>query len=435
MQIVYPIVQVLLYIALLFAPPDADRISITGPDQSFELTRNGGGWEFTQQGRTGKASIGNGSITIEADGKRESHSVARFVAATVGHDWKQQPKVTLHDSNTLEKTTDGYVLRIDDGKPGMKVYRITWHRAGLAAPGGAVNVLGAVKNPGIYPLGQATTLSDLLAAAGGPTAKADIGKSRILRGNAGERPQVLPVDLGNTRNGQAVPPPLLDHDTLFVSERIRADFRRGETGDSGAVIEVGKGESVVRSVQLPDADTAEGPKVLDLASGKLLDVPVEGAHEIIAYFNKLGQGDLAWDNALSTLRGAQVHEWKNGVWKLLEPDRESMGCSSYRFQPPRRLRVTTAEGVPYLVNVLKGNDGGVQIEFRREVARPAPEQEPALPSEVPANSPEADPVESAKAIPVTPPGAMPEDSPLTVEQVEGSHQGRDLGRVCRGLCR
>jgi len=221
--VVYPIVQILLYIAMFFAPPDADRISITGPDHSFELTRNGGGWEFTQQGRTGRASISNGSITIEADGNRESLSVARFVAATVGHDWNQQPKVTLHDSNTLEKTSGGYVLRIDDGKPGMKAYRITWHRGGSAGLGRTVNVLGAVKNPGIYPLGQATTLSDLLAAAGGPTAKADLAKSRILRGNAGEKPQVLPVDLGNIQSNAAANPPLLDHDTLFVSERMQRE--------------------------------------------------------------------------------------------------------------------------------------------------------------------------------------------------------------------
>ncbi|MCF7674495.1 MAG: protein kinase, partial [Akkermansiaceae bacterium] len=123
-----------------------------------------------------------------------------------------------------------------------------------------------------------------------------------------------------------------------------ADSAVGVPGTGGA-IEVGQGESVVRSVNLPDADTADVPKVLDLASGELLGVPVEGQRDIIKHFNKLGKGDLAWDNGLSTFRGAKVHEWHNGVWELVVPDRESEGCASYRLlKLPKRLLVTTAEG-------------------------------------------------------------------------------------------
>ena len=102
----------------------------------------------------------------------------------------------------------------------------------------------------------------------------------------------------------------------------------------------------VRTVQLPDADRKDVPIVLDLASGELLGVPVEAAQEIIDHFAKLGKGDLVWDGALITLRGAKVHVWnKGGVWDLLVPEKEEMGVATYRLELPKRLLVTTAEGI------------------------------------------------------------------------------------------
>ena len=151
-------------------------------------------------------------------------------------------------------------------------------------------------------------------------------------------------------------------------ERVRDDFRRAKDLNGEGANNENHVDTVVRQVQLPDADNGDEPKVLDLASGKLLDVPVEGEHEIIAYFEKLGQGDLAWDDALSTLRGARVHEWENGMWKLLESHRESMGCAAYRLELPKRLLVTTAEGDRYAVEVSAGADDGVVIRYYRNDA-------------------------------------------------------------------
>jgi len=188
-------------------------------------------------------------------------------------------------------------------------------------------------------------------------------------------------------------------------------------------------ERVVRNVLLPDADRKDVPTVLDLASGELLDVPVEGEGEIINYFNKLGRGDLAWDNALITLRGAKVNEWNDGVWDLLVPEREEMGCASYRFRLPKRLLVTTAEGTRYTVDVRAGIKDGVRIEFQRGEVLPevGDSAEIASSDGIPASAREGDLMGRAQALPVTPPAAMPEGSPLTVEQLKKVLEGVTWG--------
>ncbi len=145
--------------------------------------------------------------------------------------------------------------------------------------------------------------------------------------------------------------------------------------DSGETAELQRAQpELVRPtvIQLPDADTTDGPRVLDLASGALLDAPDGGFKEIANHFNQLGKGDLAWDNALSTLRGARVNEWTGHVWNLLAPAHESMGVRVYRLKLPKQLLVTTAEGDKYLVKVSARADDGVTIRYHRNDAGAPP---------------------------------------------------------------
>ncbi|MEA4884215.1 MAG: SLBB domain-containing protein, partial [Clostridia bacterium] len=46
------------------------------------------------------------------------------------------------------------------------------------------SIMGQVARPGVYPVGPDTTLMDLLAAAGGPTSQADLGKVRVYQPGA-----------------------------------------------------------------------------------------------------------------------------------------------------------------------------------------------------------------------------------------------------------
>ena len=49
-----------------------------------------------------------------------------------------------------------------------------------------VAIMGEVARPGVYPAGRGTTLMDLLAAAGGPTGKADLGRVKIYESQGGK---------------------------------------------------------------------------------------------------------------------------------------------------------------------------------------------------------------------------------------------------------
>ncbi len=46
-----------------------------------------------------------------------------------------------------------------------------------------------------------------------------------------------------------------------------------------------------------------------------------------------------------------------------------MGCAAYRFEPPKKVLVTTAEGDSYSVEVSAGANDGVVINYHR-VAEP-----------------------------------------------------------------
>ena len=90
-----------------------------------------------------------------------------------------------------------------------------------------VYVFGAVRNPGVYPLGQGITLQELLSQAGGITPEAG-WKALLVRASAEadgagkpandqENPAVLPVDLEQLFAGQVTQPiRVLSGDTLYV---------------------------------------------------------------------------------------------------------------------------------------------------------------------------------------------------------------------------
>ena len=122
----------------------------------------------------------------------------------------------------MEKTDEGFSLRVKDGSPEVQVYSIRYRIAPAAAPalttGISVNVLGAANQPGTYVLPIGATLLDALAAAGCTTRFADNTKISMIRGPAGEKATTL------TYNGEKLVlkkikgPELKDGDTVFVPE-------------------------------------------------------------------------------------------------------------------------------------------------------------------------------------------------------------------------
>ncbi|MHB0997651.1 MAG: polysaccharide biosynthesis/export family protein [Armatimonadota bacterium] len=84
----------------------------------------------------------------------------------------------------------------------------------------SINVLGAVRQPGHYPLRGKTTVTDALGLAGGTTEKAKIGEIAVIHKTAvgSQKTQVdlaKMVNTGNTENNLVLQP----GDTVYVPQK------------------------------------------------------------------------------------------------------------------------------------------------------------------------------------------------------------------------
>ena len=223
MELTYPIQAILLYVAMIFAPADVDQVTLSGfPDgTSIELVRTGEIWEADGM----PLSIVDGNIVVHAASGKETLPLSEFIASPEGHRWAKTPTFTLSKGTTLEKTQNGFTLRRDaNDKTTDGVYKIEYIEGETATveqstPTITINILGEVRNPGVYQISTSGTLIDAVAAAGGWTEKADTEKVSLVRGTAGEVPKVFKFDLSSILNGKAAAPAVHERDTLYVTKK------------------------------------------------------------------------------------------------------------------------------------------------------------------------------------------------------------------------
>ena len=65
MTLSYPLLHILIYLGVLLAPPDTDRITITGPGQNVEIVRTGLGWvAYPQDGHSALVTVYRHDLTL-----------------------------------------------------------------------------------------------------------------------------------------------------------------------------------------------------------------------------------------------------------------------------------------------------------------------------------------------------------------------------------
>jgi hypothetical protein len=218
----FPLTEILLYIAIFFAPFDATHVVISGPNLSMELTR---GEAFWSSGPV-KFTAVESQLAREENSTSKTTNVYEYVQNALKANWASEERVFLDNTTTLKKTPSGFIMRVKGVDPEPLAYTITYRRdtpgprTSTSLPAPTINVLGAVKKPGAYSLQVGATLLDALAAAGGGGPAADVRKISIVRGPAGEKPTVTSHDATAILRGQTTNPLLLDHDTIFVPETI-----------------------------------------------------------------------------------------------------------------------------------------------------------------------------------------------------------------------
>jgi hypothetical protein len=234
MDLVYPIQAILLYLSLLFAPADAERITFNGPDHSGVLIRDASGWNLV--GPEGNILVSIDGTRFVSGSKRESLTVdlLEYLPGLAGHDWEKQPKLTLPDASvpdatTIERTPDGFKLRNNRGTEGIYHYTIFYVRKNPAG-GPTCNVLGAVKQPGVVLLQEGDTLRSILLKAGGPAGKITPPIVWLLRGKPGEPlSQREGFDLAGVLEGRTGNPQLRDRDTLYIEPTVLLELARDDS--------------------------------------------------------------------------------------------------------------------------------------------------------------------------------------------------------------
>ena len=221
----YPLLQILLYLSLLLAPPDATRVTITGPTpaETLELRITVDGWVVARDGAESRISLSEGRLLERKGAKYESTDLTDHIAPVKGHDWTAAPKLTLAGLTTLEKTDTGFVFRLNDETGAdARAYTVTYHRPAPvdSATTISINVIGAVNKPGAYQVPKNTSLLQAIATAGGMTRLSHRKQVRITRGAAGEQPTTYVFDVAKMIAEGRGAPELQDHDTIFVPEII-----------------------------------------------------------------------------------------------------------------------------------------------------------------------------------------------------------------------
>lgn len=230
----YPIQAILLYLSLLFAPADTQRIHISGVDFSGVLIRDAAAWNLTGPEDNKALSIEGTRLMDEAGGKEGSIDLKAYVSKAAGHDWEKEPKLTLPDdvkadAFVIEKTPDGFKLRNNRGNEGIYNYTIYYAGSGQA-DGPTCNVLGAVKKPGIIALQDGDTLRSVLVKAGGPAGKTTPHSVYLLRGKPGQKlSQREGFDLVAVLEGRTGNPQLRDRDTLYLEPTVLLELARDDS--------------------------------------------------------------------------------------------------------------------------------------------------------------------------------------------------------------
>ena len=220
MNLIDPIRAILLYLAIQLAPPEANHITIEGPQiERTVLIRESGVW--THQGLEVIAADEK-LLSPGASGEESPISLDGYLPDMAEHDWSKEPSIAMR-GGILTKVASGFSYE-GNGETGAEkgVCMIRYSGESRSAIFSeveiTVNLLGEIKSPGVYKIPANGTLIDALAAAGGWTPQANLKKVLVLRGPAGEKANVTSHDFASMMGGE--PAPLLkDRDTVYVTER------------------------------------------------------------------------------------------------------------------------------------------------------------------------------------------------------------------------
>lgn len=221
----YPIQAILLFLSMLFAPPDARRIDIRGADFSVSLHHDGSGWLMREAGGFREIKIQGTHLVSSSEDGPENIDLREYIGQALEQDWEQNPGLILladPDGRALaiEKSPHGFHAFHEPRADPRLNYRIDYSKTDQPA-GPCCKVFGAVEQAGYIPLEEGMTLRAVLEKAGGLSGHAAPTNAWVIVSKPGQAPYARegfnPVAM---MDGRVHAPPVLDGSTVWVVPSI-----------------------------------------------------------------------------------------------------------------------------------------------------------------------------------------------------------------------
>jgi len=217
----YPIQAILLFLSMLFAPPDARRIDIRGADFSVSLHHDGSGWLIRETGEFREIKIQGTHLVSSSESGPESIDLREYIGQALEQDWEQNPGLILladPDGRALavEKAPHGFHAFHEPRADPRLNYPIAYSKTNQPA-GPCCKVFGAVQQAGYVPLEEGMTLRAVLEKAGGLTGHAAPTNAWVIVSEPGQAPYAREgFDPVAMMDGRVHAPPILDGSTVWV---------------------------------------------------------------------------------------------------------------------------------------------------------------------------------------------------------------------------
>lgn len=131
---VYPLREILFWIAVTLSPPDAAQILVKGPELTVAWTRQDSGWSCSADRSLWRAEDGAVKIDYRAAEQKTplTVGVSEFVQGVKQNDWQQSASLKLATGVSLSKNDDTFVFTKEPGTAGEKGYSIQYRRKAAA---------------------------------------------------------------------------------------------------------------------------------------------------------------------------------------------------------------------------------------------------------------------------------------------------------------
>ena len=119
----FPLLHILFFLATFFAPKDVNVISVGGPDMTVIYRQTPAGWAYNGQVWTVQGT----KVVVEAKEKAtETKDVKEFIQPVLAKTWDFNSPLSLSGMMKIEKSKEGYTVKVNAGDPKEEVYSISY---------------------------------------------------------------------------------------------------------------------------------------------------------------------------------------------------------------------------------------------------------------------------------------------------------------------